>query len=56
MNRHHLDTELIRGRLYRYDADFDTWYPVQHSESTVSKWAWIPVTIVLALVCYLVSD
>jgi hypothetical protein len=46
-------TELIRGRLYRYDPDFDCWYPVPaESESPVSGWLWVFVAIALALLCY----
>jgi hypothetical protein len=43
-------TELIRGRWYRYDPDFDIWRPIPTEEPTVSKWAWIAVLAVFALV------
>jgi hypothetical protein len=49
-------TELIRGRLYRYDPDFDTWYPVPaESESPVSRWLWVFVALALALLAYTVE-
>ena len=47
--------EIIRGRKYRYDPDFDAFYSVYEPESTVSKWAWIPLVALLALVCYYVE-
>jgi hypothetical protein len=49
------DHELIRGKLYRYDADFDAYYRV-YEESTVSRWLWIPVCILLALLCWIVDQ
>jgi hypothetical protein len=42
--------EIIRGRPYRYDADFDAYYPLQQ-ETPASKWAWIVICLVLAAVC-----
>ena len=44
----------IDGKLYRYDPDFDAYYRV-YNESTVSKWIWIPVTLVLAAICYYIE-
>ena len=43
------ETEIIRGRLYRYDPDFDCWYPVPEAESAVSKWAWLVLCVILAI-------
>jgi len=49
-------TELIRGRLYRYDPDFDTWYPVpRESETRVSQWLWVAVSVLLALAVYVLE-
>lgn len=45
-------TELIRGRLYRYDPDFDCWIPVPTEESPVSKWLWVAIAVALALLAY----
>ena len=45
--------EIIRGKPYRYDPDFDIWRPVPvSSESRLSQWYWIAVTLVLALLAY----
>ena len=46
--------EIIRGRPYRYDADFDAYYALQQ-ETPASKWAWIVICLVLAAVCYYVE-
>jgi hypothetical protein len=43
--------EIIRGREYRYDPDFDAYYRVQPLESTASRYAWIAVTVLLSIVC-----
>lgn len=45
------DHELIRGKLYRYDADFDAYFRV-YQEPTISKYSWLAATVVLAAVCY----
>lgn len=44
-------TEIIRGKLYRYDPDFDAYYRV-YEEHTVCKYLWIPLTVVLCALCY----
>ncbi len=42
-----------RGRLYRYDPDFDCFYPIQAEPTThMSKYGWIyvcAVTLIIAL-------
>jgi len=43
--------EVIRGRKYRYDPDFDAYYAVGDPESAVSKWAWVAVAALLSAVC-----
>jgi len=47
--------EIIRGRPYRYDADFDAYYPVQQPEHPVSKSAWIVICLALAAICYYIE-
>jgi hypothetical protein len=47
--------EYIRGQPYRYDPDFDAYYRVQESEGPVSKYAWIVMCILLAIVCYCIE-
>ena len=56
MNVHHDQTVIIRGKPYRYDPDFDAYYAVQETESTMSKYAWIPVCIVLAIAAYCIEN
>jgi len=51
MNKQYEPYEIIRGRKYRYDPDFDAYYAVHEPESAVSKWAWIAAVIVLSIVC-----
>jgi len=43
--------ELIRGRWYRYDPDFDIWVAVPVQESFASRWAWLALVIILAAIC-----
>ena len=47
--------EIIRGRPYRYDADFDAYYAVHEPEHAVSKSAWIVMILVLAAICYYIE-
>ena len=56
MNAHDNQTVIIRGRPYRYDPDFDAYYAVQANESTMSKYAWIVVCTLLAIVCYCIEN
>jgi len=49
------DTIERNGRIYHYDADRDCYY-AYHKESTVSRWAWLAVGIILAVVCYLLEQ
>jgi hypothetical protein len=52
MNELYTQTELIRGRWYRYDPDRDIWYPVQTAEGPISKWAWIVLIVIFGAVVY----
>ena len=56
MNIHRDQTVIIRGRPYRYDPDFDAYYAVPEAESTMSKYAWIVVCAVLAIVSYCIEN
>lgn len=48
--------EVIRGRKYRYDPDFDCWYRHYDVEETaISKWSWIWVSLSLALAVWLLE-
>jgi hypothetical protein len=55
MNELYTQTELIRGRLYRYDPDRDIWYPVPTKESPVSAYAWLAVLVILAIIAYCIE-
>jgi len=52
MDDDHTQLELIRGRLYRYDPERDIWSSADPDESTISRWAWVAVGIVLAMGAY----
>jgi len=52
MKEQYTEHEIIRGKLYRYDADFDAYYRVQEPEAPVSRWAWVFVTVLLAAIVY----
>jgi hypothetical protein len=47
--------EVIRGKQYRYDPDFDAYYRVQDVEGPISKYAWIVLCIVLAICAYCIE-
>jgi len=51
-NDQYNQTELIRGRLYRYDPDVDAYYRVQEQEHTISKYSWIAFSVILAAIAY----
>jgi hypothetical protein len=55
MKQHYKEHEIIRGRLYRYDPDFDAYYPVHQSESAISKHSWIAVSVILAAIAYYIE-
>ena len=55
MNEQYSHMEVIRGRLYRYDPDFDAYYRVQEVEGPVSKSAWVVLVIVLAIACFCIE-
>jgi hypothetical protein len=44
--------EIIRGKPYRYDPDFDAYYRLQEQEGPVSKYAWIVLCILLAIAAF----
>jgi hypothetical protein len=55
MNEPYNHIEYIRGKPYRYDADFDAYYAVQEVEGPVSKYAWIVMCILLAIAAYCIE-
>jgi len=52
MKEQYTEHEIIRGKRYRYDPDYDAYYRVQESEGAVSRWLWVFVSLVLAAICY----
>ena len=52
MKQQRTEHEIIRGKLYRYDPDFDAYYPVHDVEGPVSRWAWVFITLLLAAIAY----
>jgi hypothetical protein len=52
MNDLYNETEQIRGRTYRYDPDFDCWYPADRYKDMTPLEAWSPL-ILLILLCAL---
>jgi hypothetical protein len=55
MNDLYNQTVVRNGKTYHYDPDHDIYYSRSSDESLFSKWAWIPVTLALAVVCYLLD-
>ena len=52
MNELYTQTELIRGRWYRYDPDRDIWYPIEPEEGAISRWAWVFLVAFFAAIAY----
>jgi hypothetical protein len=48
------ETVTRNGKIYHYDPDRDIYYAYAE-ESTLSRYAWIWVTVLLAAVCYYVE-
>jgi len=46
------ETELIRGRTYRYDPDHDCWYPIDRYQDMTALEAWSPL-IIMTVLCAL---
>jgi hypothetical protein len=55
MNELYNETVTRNGVVYHYDPDRDIYYRRSGEESILGQWAWIPFSLVLAAVCYLVS-
>lgn len=55
MNELYNETVTRNGQVYHYDPDRDIYYRRQGEESIYSQWAWVAVTLLLALISYLVS-
>jgi hypothetical protein len=47
--------EVIRGKQYRYDSDFDAYYRIHEPEHPISKYAWIVICILLAICAYCIE-
>ena len=54
MNELYNETIERMGKTYHYDPDRDIYYAYTE-ESTISKWSWVILVIVLAISCYLVE-
>ena len=55
MNELYNHTIEFRGRIYRYDPDFDHFYPVREELTTWDRWSWIVATVVLALIIWAIE-
>ena len=55
MNDSYNETITRNGRVYHYDPDADCYYARNSTESTVSRYAWIPTVTVLAAIAYYVE-
>jgi hypothetical protein len=51
MNDLYNETITRQGKIYHYDPDRDIYYAYTE-ESTLSQYAWIWVTVLMAAVCY----
>jgi len=51
MHDNHNDSVTRNGKRYHYDPDYDC-YRTYHEETILSRWAWLIVGIVLAIVCW----
>jgi hypothetical protein len=54
MNDLYNETVTRNGRVYHYDPDRDIYYAYTE-ESTVSRYSWIVLVIVMAVVCYYIE-
>ena len=52
MNEQYNETITRNGRVYHYDPDHDVYYSRDTPESTISRYSWIVLSLVLAAVCY----
>jgi hypothetical protein len=46
---------IIKGRKYRYDTDFDAYYPVSEPSTRLEQWSWVIVTLILAASCFYIE-
>lgn len=54
MNELYNETIERQGKIYHYDPDHDCYYH-RSTESTVSKYAWIVLIVILAALAYYVE-
>ncbi len=45
----------LKGRVYRYDPDFDCFYPAEGSMNTWDRWGWLAVIVALTLLTFIVT-
>ena len=55
MNELYNERIVRNGKEYRYDPDYDCYYPVQGILSTADKYGWIVICAVLAAIAYWVE-
>jgi hypothetical protein len=55
VNELHNETIERNGRVYRYDADTDCFYPVPVKLSTWDQYSWIVAVALLSVVCIYVE-
>ena len=58
LNDQYSQSVTYQGRIYRYDPDYDCFYPLTRWEdqSHWDRWSWIYAIIVLAILAYFVSE
>jgi len=54
MNDLYNETVVRRGKIYHYDPDMDCYYS-RSNESTVSKYAWIVLVVILAICAWCIE-
>ena len=55
MNDLYNETIERRGKIYHYDPDLDVYYCRYSDESTVSKYAWIFLVVLLAICAWCIE-
>ena len=55
MNELYNETIERNGKIYHYDPDMDIYYSRYSQESTVSKYAWIVLVVIMSAACYYIE-